>query len=85
MLQLGATIAILRASTAPHRPLPPPWFKYSLSDSYGVMLAGAAAVAAAGGGVLAVAALSQGQANGVGELNCMLGNLAVTGFSGLHR
>lgn len=37
------------------------------------MLAGAAAVAAAGGGVLAVAALSQSQADGVGELSCMLG------------
>jgi len=69
--QLGATLALLRAATAPHRPLPDPWFRIRL-DSWGVMLGGAAAVAAVGGGVLVVSVLSQVQADGVGEWRQML-------------
>ncbi len=74
VLQLAATVAILRYATAAHTPLPAPWFEFRL-DSWGVMLGGAAAVAAAGGGVLVVSALSHMQANGVGEcclLSCTL-------------
>lgn len=64
-LQLAATLGILGASTAAHRPLPPPWLEFRAS-SWGIMIAGAAAVAATGGGVLLSAAMAGLEGDGVG-------------------
>ncbi|GBF90585.1 hypothetical protein Rsub_03157 [Raphidocelis subcapitata] len=66
VVQLAATAAILRAAAAPHAPLPPNWFSLR-ADAYGLMLAPAAAISAAGGGILLVSALSGMQADGVRE------------------
>lgn len=70
-LQLAATLCILKAATAPHQPLPEPWFSFRL-DGWGAMVAGAAAISALGGGVLLAAAMSRVPADGVAEWREML-------------
>jgi hypothetical protein len=64
-LQLAATAALLRVAVAPRQPLPPPWFEFRV-DSWSLMLGGATAIAATGGGVLLLSALQHISADGEG-------------------
>jgi hypothetical protein len=58
LLQLAATAGLLAAATAPHRPLPEPWFTLR-ADGRSALVGAAAAAAALAGVALVVAAAAQ--------------------------